>query len=233
MKHFFLITILFISSGVYGQNDFLVTNSRDTIYGKVTFPTPKGTEKVMLKNDDGNQEFTVGKIFSAMVKGTEYRKIWVVDKFKIAKVEISGFLSMLKFRNEGEYEFSTYYLIKQSGESLQVSALVFRRKMAQFLGDCNELADAINKKEYNFRQINQVVERYNADCTNIDVSEVKADVGEEFGDLAELQAALEEVLTKLGQNEEIPGYLRNVLVKYSDKDVNALIDKLLKKIEDQ
>lgn len=230
MRSIFLLFVLVAFFSSQAQSDYLVNNLNDTIYGKITFPKSDGVEKLLIKNEDGKDELSVGKVLFASVKGESYRRIRIGDQYKMMKVEVSGFLSFLRFRNEGEFEFSGNYLLKKSGESIAVTSIGFRKKAAKFLVECQQLVEELEAKKYSYRQIDEVVSRYNQLCVQPQETVDTTQQTMSFEDLSEFQSALKEVLTKLENNEPIPEYLKDVIAKFANLDMNERMKELLEAI---
>jgi hypothetical protein len=212
------------------QNDFAVTIRNDTIYGKISLPTPRNdAEKILIKNDDGNNEMGLNQIISTNIKGEQYRNVKMVDRRKLMKVIVQGEVSLLRFRNEGEYEFNSEYLLKENGEGIAINSVGFKKKASAFLNECSSLSKDIKNKKYSFRQLAEIVKIYNDSCaSNFPPEPSNSD--ESLEDLLELQSAIGLVIYKIKNNEPVPENLSAVIVKYSERDVNELIEKLLKKM---
>lgn len=199
------------------QNDFVAINNGDTIYGKVMFDLPESlTESVTIKNDDGKQSFKSNRIVLVQAKGKTYRSIRYANKYRLMQEVIPGYLSLFKYRDSG-FEFSTNFLYKATGEGIATSSISFKRSIANFLSECPKLSSAIADKVYGFRDIKEVVARYNSTCIK-EVSQSSTKV-----DLRELQHLLDDILSRQEKGEPVPDYLKTAVKEYAEKDLRKAL----------
>ncbi|MEQ9404867.1 MAG: hypothetical protein RIM99_14845 [Cyclobacteriaceae bacterium] len=234
MKYFSFLLFVCIATGANAQNNLVVLNTGDSIYGKVSFLRPtKYSEKIVIKNDDGNQEVSANIIVRIQVKANVYKSIIQNNKYTIMQEVIPGYLGLYKFRPEDGHEFSTSFLYKATGEGMAISPIGFRRPLAEFIEECDDLSDAVTEKKYGFKDLNDVVTAYNSNCIrNTSVSSTPSEPSVNYADLSELQSLLKDVLTKVDNNEPIPEYLKKAVDDYTKKDINGMLNDLLKKISE-
>lgn len=224
----FLVALLpfFFLIQVEAQSDFVATNVGDTIYGKVSFEIPESVnESVTVKNDDGKQYINSNKIIFVQAKGKTYRSIRYGSKYRIMQEVIPGYLSLFKYR-DGSFEFATNFLYKATGEGIATSAISFRRSVADFIKECEELSTAVSEKQYAYRDINEVVSQYNTTCLR-EVSQQEV----VLVDLKELQTLLGDIISRQEKNEPVPEYLKKALKEYADQDIRSALLELVRSLE--
>ncbi len=228
-----VVILLFITNSAFAQDDFVVIAGGDTLYGKVTFPPPQNLyETVSVKTSDGTEEIRSNRMVFSRAKGENYRSVNYGGKFRIMKEEEPGFLTYYTYRLDNDYTFGARYLYKVSGEGMEVSSLTFRKKLAGFLEECSELSTAIRNKEYSFKQLEEVVNRYNTSCITYDGANYSVE-GERksFNNLAQLQEVLDEILSKLEDGKPIPDELLEQLDQLTQTDVNSSLKELLETVK--
>ena len=231
MKQLLILSLLILSSPLIAQNDFVVISSGDTIYGKITFPISDNfVENISVKGRSGTRKIGANFIQHCRYKQDDYKSILHDGRYRIMKVIEPGYLSYLTFRPDGEYEFSTKFLYKITGEAMQVSSIGFRGFITNFLEECPQITQAVEDKKYGLKNLDELVAAYNSLC----LREVRQDVistNISLSELSELQSTLAQVLSRLENEEQIPDRLKESLKKFTDRDVNLALKELLDSLD--
>lgn len=219
----FSISILLFAQA---QSDFVSTSSGDTIYGKIGFESPSDiSESISIKNDNGKQTIYSNKILVIQANGKTYRSIRHGNKYRLMQEIVPGYLSLLKYREDG-YQFSTNFLHKATGDGIAISPISFRRSVSGFLEECKELSAAVFEKEYGFKNVEEVVKKYNSTCLR-EIPQLEAP---EL-DLNEFQILLSDIMSKQNKNEPVPEYLKKALKEYADQDITSALLQLLESLD--
>ncbi|MEQ8905935.1 hypothetical protein [Ekhidna sp.] len=218
----FITTFLIIPLTSRAQSDFLVTLERDTIYGQISFTQERYYDEVVIRTQSGKENFKAYQIISATLTGDIYQPITFNNKKIIGKLLNKGFLSHYAIKQDGGNTFDTNVLIKVGGETLIVPNIGFRKKVAEFVGDCETLSNRILDKEFGVTDLGQIVQEYNQGCQN---------EYENYRDLIDLSNLILEITSKLEKNENIPGHMIESLKEASKKSINIQVLSLLESIK--
>ena len=230
MKYIALVSLLTLCLQSFAQDDFVVTITGDTLYGKVNFPTPKEfSETIMIRDENGSTTLNARKMNLAYVKGEMYKSVVLTNKVRVMKVLVDGYLSLFKFRLDNSFEFSSHYLVKRTGEGVALSSAIgFKKRLSAYLSDCESLAQDIKNKKYSVRDLKEITERYNSECLEVRNDNISSIDGLE---LKAFNKVLSDVLNALQNGEEIPESLQQRLKEYSSMDLNEELSKLLNLVD--
>lgn len=251
----YTILLLILSPAVYAQ-DWLVTTSADTLKGEIAIELPmERYEELTIKNDDGKQRFKAYQIIEFEYKGQMYKTVKHAGVYRIMLVESDGYLSQFRYRADQGFEFSSIFLLKTDGESLEVSNLTFKRSLSKFLEDCQTVVDGLENKKYKRSDLDQIVADYNA-CIDKKTSNALAtqntpkapvqiaqvnhpgisiieSIQKKIDNTGDLNAMLNDIKSKLSKGENVAGYLKSALKEQAagQENIKEEVDQLLETIK--
>lgn len=251
----YIILSLIFSQAAYAQ-DWLVTTSADTLKGEIAIELPmERYEEFTLKNDEGKQRFKAYQVIEFEHKGQKYKTVKHAGVYRIMLVESDGYLSQFKYRADQGFEFSSIFLLKTDGESLEVSNLTFKRSLSNFLEDCQTVVDGLENKKYKRADLDQIVIDYNA-CIDKKTSNALANentpkapvqvtqvnhpgisiiesIQKKIDNSGDLNAMLNDIKSKLTKGENVAGYLKSALKEQAAGQENIVeeVDQLLETIK--
>ncbi len=164
-KLFFFILIGMNMRLTQAQEDFVVTNKKDTIKGKVGFTQRSFYDIVDVRNDGGKQTFKAYQIIYASKDGSQYHPITFNNRRVIGKVINAGHLSHYLVMEEGSNRFENAILLKEDGSALQISYVGFRKRLMEFLKSCPAVVDKIKSKELAASDLEKILSSYNSECS--------------------------------------------------------------------
>ena len=212
----------------------------DTIYGKVSLHIRKGQlQQVSVKNDDGRENFQVYQVLGCRTEdGSIYHTKKILGKYQFAKLVYPGYASYYYYTTEEmtTESFTEPVLIKPDGEYVTFSALAFRKRVSEFLGDCEAVKLKIENGEYKRKDLEKILDDYNScissqtemralakagkpslsgdEMANVEKFSRfinKVAVNKEFNGDEELMEMLNDVKEKLSTKAPIPGYLSGAI----------------------
>ncbi|UII30250.1 hypothetical protein LVD17_18310 [Fulvivirga ulvae] len=259
MKKGIAVVLCLISCWCYGQNDYVVTTLRDTIRGEVQILLPSERyEEITIKTDDGIRRFKAFQFIEVGKDSLVYRSVKFGEIYKVMQLDSEGYLSLLSFRSDGNYSFGARYLSKKTGEGIEVPTLLFKKIMSDFLSDCDEVEKKIEDKTYKRNDLEKLVSHYNS-CIESQTRDMYSDTssdkkitakktpeispaGEKIAaikkklqtirssEAPELMVLLNDIESKLGNNEKVPGYMLAAL-KEQGARVNGVNAEVIELVE--
>lgn len=165
---------LLVSAQFGWVKGYIVTNTLDTLHGKILYTTTGQRSAKCMFKEDGYDDKVKYKPFT--IKG-----YYVKDQYYISKVfdihpSLSyglgvfmrvvnvgeGPVSILEYRNtDFEYGYNQFFLVKKGEPSHEINPLKFRKTVAPFFSDYKELQEDILAGKYKKRELDLIVKRYN------------------------------------------------------------------------
>ena len=245
--------LLFLVSQATNAQDWLVTTTADTLRGEIAIELPmERYEEITLKSADGKQRFKAYQVIEFVKDDQKYRTKKQAGVYKVMLVVSEGYLSQFRYRENQGYEFSSIYLVKTDGESMEVSNLTFKRSLSNFLEDCQTVVDGLENKKYKRSDLDKIIVDYNTcinekssfiistedqkkmpEVTNHQGIAIINGILKKTNDNADLNAILNDIKSKLSKGESIPGYLTSALMEQTAdlKDIKEGVDQLLESIK--
>ena len=160
MRFISAVALAVCSLAVNGQ-DFVVTNRLDTLPGKVLIRSYPNMDKVQLNTQEKKKEYAATALSTVFLDRQIYRPVLVTDGFRLLKLERSGMVSLYMGRQSPGTPYNIPFLVKRSGESLEVTVLRFKNTMTKFLSDCSSIKQKIEEGKYaDNRKTGQWIEYY-------------------------------------------------------------------------
>lgn len=262
MKNFTIIHILLLvlmlltytcASGQSAE-DYIVTNTMDTIYGKIK-PLDYGLEpKIQLQTADKKKK--VYSILDTKVffyNGDSYYPMKNYDRYQFMKLISSGYLSLYAFQPENQNNYDGRFLQKMDGTFTEVPNLAFKKNMSKFLDDCGIIGERISSGEWSRNNLDEIISEYNKCIDNrtlVSQTEIAAKVENQeksepwkslkdkinAADFEGKSTAMEivtEIISKTSKGEKVPSFvidgLKNTLS--SQESLKEPLEAALKSLE--
>lgn len=235
----FTFIFIFSITWCYAQNDYLITTKSDTLRGRIELLLPDDTHDELIIASEGNtQKFKAFEFIMFKQNDEVYRTVKLSNIYKIMRVEIDGYLSLLSFRPVSNYRFGSKYLLKKNSIGMEVPTFSFSKKMSDLVSDCDDVVSKIEDKTYRSRDLEAIITVYN-NCikertrdlykTPAVVTRQQRAAGDKFNSnstksITELKILLKDIEQKLIKGEEIPSYMISALKMQSSELVDLLSD---------
>ena len=255
----FILSLISVNPAFAQLEDYLVTAKRDTLYGKVYINFRKGKlQTATVKNDDGKKIYQVYQVLEIhKVDSTIYEAKKILDKYQFAKLVKPGYVGYYLYSQEEVTadKFNLQVLIRADGDYVTFSNMAFKKRVSEFLADCEAVKVNFEDGKYKIKDLDQILDDYN-DCidvrtkdrmiltqgnittteenttkiTEVDslIASVKAT--EKLPNQSEVVDMLNDVRQKLSNNEALPGYLVGAL-KGALENNDDLLAQLMKIVE--
>ena len=183
MKHAILTTTLLLLSlsVVYAQwgwsEGYIVTNTLDTIHGKIQYTTPAiRSAKIMFRADEGDMQSETVRYRPFMIKGFmiagEYFESRIYDIHPSLNYGLGVFMKRLDngsgpvklyeyWNTTQERGFTQLFITREGEPTYQLSTTRLRKQLAQYFKDYEQLHDRILNREFKRRDLPEVVALYN------------------------------------------------------------------------
>ena len=160
MRPFFasILTICFIPA--YTQ-DYVVTTRKDTLRGKVAISSYTNMDRVQLNAEKKKTEFAATAVSTVSLDSQIYQPVRITDGFRLLKLERSGHVSLYLGRQSPGTPYNVPFLVKKSGESMEVSSLRFKKYMITFLEDCSSIEQKIEAGNLGRKDLDKIIDEYN------------------------------------------------------------------------
>ena len=172
MKDFILVCMALLSTlYAIGQQDYVVDLTGRTLYGTVILSTPAANAvQISFKDSKGKVRRYRPDEIKLWCKGNTIfeSKVYNVSRrmgqlaFMKRLTPKGGKCQVFEFYNILEEVGYTETILEQDGKMDVVNYGRFRKHMATYFKDYEELATDITQKKYKKNQLLEIVERYNA-----------------------------------------------------------------------
>ncbi len=245
MRFISAVALAVCSLAVNGQ-DFVVTNRLDTLPGKVLIRSYPNMDKVQLNTQEKKKEYAATALSTVFLDGQIYRPVLVTDGFRLLKLERSGMVSLYMGRQSPGTPYNIPFLVKRSGESLEVTVLRFKNTMTKFLSDCSSIKQKIEEGKLGRKDLDQIINEYNL-CIESQTQKAFLSSNDprlialtEFKNKLQLDSSIPpdaldivtDLYSKIKENKPIPNYLteglRELLKNHAifQSDLESLLLKL-------
>ncbi|WP_109832521.1 hypothetical protein [Reichenbachiella versicolor] len=233
-----LFVLLFALSFSIHAKDYVLTKEGKTLEGKVYFDLKGryGQDKVAVKNDEGLTKLAAYDVEKVELDGEEYVTVKIKKHHYYAKVIEKGVLNyylMVDPNKTKRLDFDTKTLFKEGWKPLEISAQGFKSKLKAMVAECSDVLAKVSAKGFSKNNLAQIVVQYN-DCVMdiqakqlIDAESLNklnqqdaltfqalvAEVADsDLENKSEVNEMLRDVIKRLDNKEEVPGYLKNALL---------------------
>ncbi len=251
----FLFTLIFLPFLALAQTDFVVKLSGDTLKGTVKIIGHEQIERVQIISGGAKTTFTGLQVRSVGMDNNVYKALKYENTVRFMRVIKSGYLSLYAFNLDNQNTWNDQFLAKLDGTGMEVPNLSFKKILGKYLSDCPDVRNRIYQGDITKRDIERIVDLYNAcmqtkteatsikpvDPAMVDSEKVLAVKNlivkveaENFITKKDALDLLNDIQAKVKKNEAVPNYLTEGLKSYLaeapslSKDLESLI-VLLKK----
>lgn len=252
VSHIFLPFFLMLVCQCVGAQDYVITTAGDSLTGEVK-PMLYGPEKKIQLTGADNEKTSISlfDIRAFSHEGEIYHPVKGESGYVFMKLLQRGYLSLYAYQQENQTRFDGLFLKKLDGQRMVVPNLGFRKYMGQFLEDCPDVAARIKDGELGKKNLNELIDAYNACIENrtVDHQSVIASRHEkiskihswdsleqhirekEFSEKANALEMVAEIKKKIQRQEEIPNFLIEGLKRsLRDTGLSAELEESLKEI---
>jgi len=250
-----ILIFIYLPFLAWSQTDYVIKASGDTLKGKVKILSHDQIERVQISSAGLKTIFTGLQVRSVWTDNTVFRPLKYDNTVRFMRVIKNGYLSLYAFNVENQNTWSGLYLAKLDGTGMEVPNLSFKKSLAKYLSDCLDVSTRINKGDLNKRDLDRIVDLYNA-ClqTKTEAATIKTAEpalinsenvlavnnfitkveAENFVTKKDALDLLRDIQSKVKKNEPVPNYLVEGLKSYLmeapslNNDLESLI-VLLKK----
>lgn len=163
MASFKFIAIAFLTLAAcptHGQ-DYIVTVRGDTLRGKVRIIPLSNIDNAQVIVENKKSEHSALNTLVVSMGPDKYHTISIVDGYRFLKLAKSGAVNIYMARQSEGMPYNIPYLVKKTGEVLEVPNLFFGKKMASFLKDCPAIKQKLEDGQFGKKDLNQIVDEYN------------------------------------------------------------------------
>lgn len=251
--HILLLIIMLLVYKCADAQDYVVTSKGDTLMGEVK-PLFYGVDKKVQLAQEGKKKvvYPMFQVRAFYYRGELYQPVKGPEGYTFMKLQKSGYLSLYTFQLPNQITFDGYYLVKMDGKGMEVPNISFKKAMERFLADCAPVAEKIDKGDLSKKDLNKIIDEYNA-CINSntvdhgqiiakqevqektigvwDVLEQKVKAEPEFEGKSNALDMIAEIKSKVGRSEKIPNFLIDGLKSTLTQDVfKTELENALKEI---
>lgn len=115
----------------------------------------------MLTVDKKKTEYPAYSVLGAYLDSVTYIPVRTPDAFRFMRLGRTGMLALCYARQFPGTPFNIPYLVKRSGESMEVSALRFKKSVSRFLAECNTISQKIEEESLGRDDLEIIVDGYN------------------------------------------------------------------------
>jgi hypothetical protein len=254
----FHISVALLLLGVASQagaQDYLLTSRGDSLVGEVKPLLYGPQQKVQLISADNEKTtFSVFEVREFSQGGDVFRPLkGEKGGYVFMKLMHAGYLALYAFQQENQSRFEGQMLRKLDGDQLVVPNLGFKKYIGQFIADCPEVAARVKAGELGKRNLDELLNAYNACIENRTVDRVRQAAGQrqengainawnaleekvkqkEFAEKSNALEMIAEIKNKVRLQEKIPNFLAEGL-KSSLKDtgLSEELDSAMREVQE-
>lgn len=231
----FILPFIFLPLLASAQTDFIVKLSGDTLKGTVKLLPYEQIERVQIVSAGVKTIFTALQVRAVGKDNTVYKAVKYENSVRFMKVIKNGYLSLYAFNLDNQNTWNDLFLTKLDGTGLEVPNLSFKKLLGKYLSDCPDVKGRIDKGDLTKRDLDRIVDLYNAclqtkteaasvkkvDPAMIDSEKVLAVnslitkvEAESFVTKKDALDLLKDIQSKVKKNEPVPNYLLEGLKSY-------------------
>jgi len=245
MRTLLSISIAFCSLAAHAQ-DFVVTARRDTLRGRISISSFPTMDKVQVTIEKKKTEYPAYTVFAVVLDSQLFHPVRTTDAYRFMKLSRAGAVSLFFGRQSPGTPYNVPFVVKRSGESLEVTAMRFKRSMSGFLSDCQVIKEKIEQDKLGRNDLERIIDEYNRcleqqtdqafvsseDPRLAALNAMNAKFEKDAAISADAQDILNDLYAKVRENKSIPNYLIEVFrVSLKDRpeyqdDLENLIVKL-------
>jgi hypothetical protein len=245
IKTFFTLLIVVCSLGGYAQ-DYLVTTKRDTLRGRLSISSFPTMDKVVVAVNKKKTEFPATSVYVLVLDSQVYKPVRTTEAYRLMKLSRAGMVSLFYARQSPGTPYNIPFVVKMSGEAMEVTSLRFKRSMAVFLEECSSIKNKIEQDKLGKRDLEKIIDEYNLcldqqtstllvsreDPRLVALNTMSARFEKDTTITSDARDIIKDLYTKVRENKTIPNYLIEGLReslkdrKEYQEDLEILIAKL-------
>lgn len=241
--HILLFLLLMLAYQCAGAQDFVITTSGDTLSGETQIFNYGPDKKVKLVANGDKQFIPMLKVRQAQSGSAIYEPVKRGNQYAFMKVIKSGYLTLYGFQAENQTKYDGLFLVKKDGSRLEVANISFRKLTSEFLDDCSEVSQKISNGDLNKKDLNQIVDEYNAcieartktqaiatakPASGWDDFYKKVSESADFPNKADALDMITEIKNKKACGEKIPNFLiEGLRTSLEGTDLNTSLEETL------
>lgn len=161
MRSLWLLVGLLASATLQAQ-DYLVTSKKDTLRGKLTLSGYTTADRAVLTSADKKKtEYPAYSLLAVHIDTNTYIPVRTPDAFRFMRLKKSGMVSLCYARQAPGTPYNIPYLVKVSGEAMEVNALRFKKTVSRFLAECATVRQKIEEESLGRDDLEKIVDAYN------------------------------------------------------------------------
>ena len=253
--HISVALLLLCMASQASAQDYLLTARGDSLVGEVKPLLYGPQQKVQLISGDNEKTtFSIFEVREFSQDGDVFRPLkGEKGGYVFMKLLHPGYLSLYAFQQENQSRFEGLMLRKLDGDQLVVPNLGFKKYVGQFIADCPEVAALVKEGELGKRNVDELLNAYNACVENRTVDRVRQSAGKhqenaainawnaleekvkqkQFAEKSNALEMIAEIKNKVRLQEKIPNFLAEGL-KSSLKDtgLSEELDSAMRELEE-
>ncbi len=151
-----------VAYSLSAQTDYAVLAKGDTLYGTVKL-LPYGNEQKIQVTGANDKKAVYSKLQVKAFKQDDnvYHTIRTEQGYSIMKLLKQGYLSLYAFQLENQSTWDGHYLFKRDGSGMEISGLLFKKRMKNFLTECKEVVAKIESGELMRNDLDEIIDQFN------------------------------------------------------------------------
>lgn len=140
--------------------DYIVTTRMDTLRGRISIISYPNYDKVQVTAEK-KTEYAATSVYAVFLDSQTYKTVRILDQYRFLKLERAGLISLFMGRQSPGTPYNIPFLVKKSGESMEVTSLRFKKSMANFLSDCASIKQKIEDDQLGRKDLDKIIDTYN------------------------------------------------------------------------
>jgi hypothetical protein len=152
-----------LASAALQAQDYLVTTKKDTLRGKITIASYTTSDRAVLtaEADKKKSEYQAYNVLAVRIDSFTYIPVRTPDAFRFMRQKKGGLVSLCFSRQAPGTPYNIPYLVKVSGEAMEVNALRFKKTVSRFLEECANVRQKIEEESLGRDDLEKIVDSYN------------------------------------------------------------------------
>ena len=134
-----------------------------------------------------------------------------------------------RFSSNNGSNYTSYVLLKNTNESIELNSFNFKSRIANFLADCPEIQAKIDNNEYKYRDLKKIAAEYEicsanskdkSDKSLLAIDQFRVSLEQSLQDLnkADIRELLNDIQKRFVNKEAIPDFLWSGLIALVEAD---------------
>ena len=140
--------------------DYIITLRGDTVRGTVEIHSFPKVERVSVAIDKKKTEYPATTVKLVYMDSLAYVPVRTTEAYLFMRLARAGLVSLCYSRQSPGTPYNAPYLVKRSGESMEVSALRFKKSVVHFLSECNSIQQKIEEGQLGRNDLDKIVDEY-------------------------------------------------------------------------